>query len=145
MVSYWRRYIPGFANILAPISKLLKKDQKWEWTPECQQAFDQMKDIMTNPPILRPANFSKQFKIYCDASLYSIASILTQTDEDGNEYIIECRSRLLKPAETPYTTSERECLSVVWALGKFRQYIYGTTTIVVTSRYIGELFAAVNI
>jgi hypothetical protein len=76
MINYWRRYIPGFAQIIAPIAKLLKKDQKWIWTPECQQAFDQMKDIMCNPPILRPANFSRPFKIYCDASLFSIASVL---------------------------------------------------------------------
>ena len=75
---------------------MLKKDTKFLWTAECQEAFDEIKNILTTYPILRQPNFKLMFRLYTDASGWALGCILTQTDTDGKEYAICYKSCLLE-------------------------------------------------
>ena len=66
-----------------PLNNLLKKDMKFEWTPECQASFDALKIRFTEEPVLMMPDQSKPFQIEVDASLYATGGILTQLDSNG--------------------------------------------------------------
>ncbi|GBO03898.1 Retrovirus-related Pol polyprotein from transposon 17.6 [Araneus ventricosus] len=119
--SWFRRYVPNFANIARPLSNLTKKNVQWFWGPEQQDAFETLRKSLITPPVLKQPDGSKPFRIRTDASSYALGAVLTQ-GEGSEEHVIEYASRLLIPAERNYSTTEREALAVVWALEKFRGY-----------------------
>ena len=123
--SWFRRFIPNFAKIAEPLTRLTKKATKWSWETEQQKAFDELKKALTSSPILMQADDSRPFMLRTDASSFAIGAVLLQ-GETGEEHPIEYASRLLTSAERNYSTSEREALAVVWAVEKFRGYIEGT-------------------
>ncbi|GBN53239.1 Transposon Tf2-9 polyprotein, partial [Araneus ventricosus] len=120
--SWFRRYVPNFANIARPLSNLTKKNVQWFWGPEQQDAFETLRKSLITPPVLKQPDGSKPFRIRTDASSYAFGAVLTQ-GEGPEEHVIEYASRLLIPAERNYSTTEREALAVVWALEKFRGYV----------------------
>ena len=130
--NYYRRFVKDYAAISKPLVLLLCKEKKWDWNQNCIEAFIKLKECLTSYPILRAPNFNIKFTIHTDASHYAIGAILTQLDENNNEYVVAYASRLLKNAEIHYNTSEKECLAVVWSIKYFRPYIYGTRFDVLT-------------
>jgi hypothetical protein len=81
---------------------------------------------MTTTPVLIMPDFAKRFTIHSDASGERVGAVLTQWDESTNkERVVMYASRALIPAETRYTTTEQELLAVIFALKKFRPYVYG--------------------
>ena len=116
--------IPDYATISLPISRLQQKAVKFEWTPECPQAFDTLKTKLCTFPVLKPPTWESPFHVYCDASAVAVGSALCQpTREGGKEYPIAFASRQLNPAKKNYTTTERECQAMVFTVKKFRHYI----------------------
>ena len=111
---------------------LLKKDQVWNWTIECQKAFDQLKKNLSQYPILRQPNFKNIFILYTDASRTALGAVLAQVDKDNSEYVCAYASRTLQGAELNYPVHELECLALVWAIKQFREYLYGVKFEVVT-------------
>ncbi|GFV55264.1 retrovirus-related Pol polyprotein from transposon 297 [Trichonephila clavipes] len=120
--SWFRRYIPNFADIARPLSSLTKKKVQWHWGPEQQESFETLKMRLMTPPILKQADGSKPFTIRTDASSYALGAVLLQ-GSGPDEHVIEYASRLMIPAERNYSTTEREALAVVWALEKSRGYV----------------------
>jgi hypothetical protein len=68
LAGYYRRFIEGFSKISKPMTELLKKDKKFEWTPVCEASFQELKKRLTTAPILVMPDMEKLFSIYCDAS-----------------------------------------------------------------------------
>jgi hypothetical protein len=62
------------------LTNLLKKDIKFEWTAECQTAFDELKHVLTSSPLLQYPDFQKPFNIMCGDSNFAVGSILSQGD-----------------------------------------------------------------
>lgn len=121
ITGFYRKFIKDYAKIAYPMTKYLKKDQTVNTNDPCYLvAFEKLKDIVTNAPILRYPNFEKTFKIITDASNFAIGSVLTQ---EGHP--IAFASRTLNRHETNYATIEKELLAIVWSLKYFRPYIYG--------------------
>lgn len=129
--SWYRRFIPQFAHVTQPLSRLTRKNIKWQWNNEEQHAFEHLKHLLTTSPILQQADDSKAFVIKTDASGYAIGAVLVQ-GESADEHPVEYASRLLTSAEINYSTIEREALAVVWATEKFRGYIDGGEVTVVS-------------
>ena len=98
LFGYYRRFVPNFSKLSAPISRLLNKDTPWNWTPECQDAFDALKHKLTHPPITMLPEFDHPFKHCLDASHQGLGAILAQ-DEGNQERIVACASRSLSTAE----------------------------------------------
>ena len=129
--SWFRRFIPQFAEIAKPLTNLTKKKSVWKWKTEEKATFNKLKELLTSPPILQQVNEDAKFYIRTDASNYALGAVLLQGEKE-DERPIEYASRLLLPAERNYSTTEREALGVVWAVFKFRGYIEGAEVVVLT-------------
>ena len=124
MTSYYRRYIPHYAEIAEPLTQLTRKHVKFDWNKQRQDSFDQLKAALINPPVLAVPEFNKNFSLYCDSSSYSIGAVLTQTI-DGQEKPVYYLSHQLSKTQRKWSTIERECFAIVFALDKFRIYLEG--------------------
>ncbi len=110
-----------------PLTKLTFTLEKWSWTDECQQAFQRMKDIVIKEVMLSYPDFNKPFEIHTDASQTQLGSVILQDNKPIAFY-----SRKLNPAQTRYTTTEKELLSIVETLKEFRTILLGQQIIVHT-------------
>ena len=130
--NYYARFCPNFALIIHPMLKLLKKNVKWEWDEECQVAFDQLKEMFINSCVISHPDFKKTIYLQTDSSKRGIGAILYQKGTKSIHNIIAIGSRVLRDAETRYSTTEREALAIIWACQKFKMYLEGKAFVVVT-------------
>ena len=134
LAGYYRRYVKNFAAIAGPLHALTRKDAVFHWGPDCQDAFDHLKTLLTTSPITAFPDFSLPFRLYIDASTSGFGAILAQVQE-GKECITCCTSHSLNPAEKAYPATKLECLTIVWAVAKFRPYLMSMTFEVYTDHY----------
>ena len=106
LCSYYRRFVHDFAKIASPLTDLLKKEKAFEWTQECQQAFDTLKHKLTTTPVLLVPNPDLPWTIATDASDQAIGAILLQDHGKGLQPIAY-ESQELQPAELNYPVHER--------------------------------------
>jgi hypothetical protein len=78
LAGYYRRFIPNFSKIAKPMTKLLEKDAKFKWIPQCEDAFLTLKKLLTTAPMLTQPDIDKSFDVYCDASGTGIGGVLMQ-------------------------------------------------------------------
>jgi hypothetical protein len=126
LCSYYRKFIPHFSTIAAPLHRLqsVSKDIIFEWGPKEQEAFDKMKEAMSSPPVLIPPNWDEPFLLQTDASDVGVGAVLSQII-DGEERAIAFASKSLNAAQKNYTTTDKECLAIVWGVRNFRIYLLG--------------------
>ena len=124
--NFYHRFIRGFSELAQPLNDLLKKDKKFEWTPNQQHAFETLKKQFTEEPVLMMPDHSKPFQIEVDASKYATGAILTQTDSNGNRHPCAFISRTMSQAQRNYDTGDRELLAIIRALEEWRHYIQGS-------------------
>lgn len=120
--SWYRRFVPNFSSLLAPILNLTKKNVKWNWTDDCQKSFTLLKECLVTAPILTGPDFEKPFCLQTDASSYGLGAVLTQEFEEG-EKVICYLSRSLTKQEMKLSVTEKECLAVIWSVEKLRHYL----------------------
>jgi transposase InsO family protein len=124
--NFYRRFIWHFSELAKPLNDLLKKDQKFEWTNNCQRAFDELKKRFTEEPVLMMPDQTKPFQIESDASKYATGAVLTQLDSNGDRHPISFISKTLSPTERNYEIYDRELLGIIRALEEWRHYIQGS-------------------
>ena len=124
LCNYYRRFVEKFASIASPLNRLTRKDVSFVWTPECEEAFVELKRRLCSPPILAYPDFQQPFHLYTDASQSAIGYVLGQVI-DGKEVVIAYGGRELNSAETRYSTTEREALAVVDGIKKYQPYLTG--------------------
>src|SRR5271157_5017157 len=124
LASYYRRHIPGFAQIAKPLHELTRKKVRFEWTNNRQMAFDKLKELLTTAPVVRAPIFGGRFILDTDASDTALGAVLQQ-EQDGDVYVIAYMSRILSTAEEKYCTTRREMLAVVTALKYYKQFLLG--------------------
>jgi hypothetical protein len=78
LADYYRRFIPDFSKLVKPITSLLKNDTKFNWSSKCNEAFEQLKVLLTTAPVLAQPNIEKPFDVYCDASGSGLGCVLMQ-------------------------------------------------------------------
>ena len=141
LAGYYRRFIPNFAKISKPLTRLLKKDNTFLFDSECKSSFKDLKEALVSNPILIYPNFEEPFLLTTDASAFAIGAILSQ-GPIGKDLPIAFASRTLCSAETKYSTIERELLAIVWAVKHFRPYLFGRKfTLVTDHRPLTWLFS----
>jgi hypothetical protein len=94
MAGYYHRFIKGFSSIARPMTKLLKKYNKFVWTPKCEESFQIIKEKLTTALVLTLPDIHQDFVVFCDASRQGLGCVLMQ-----NEKVIAYASHLLKPHE----------------------------------------------
>lgn len=125
MATYVSRYIPKFADLTFPYRQLLKKDAPWSWAEPQQEAFNTIKKLIAQAPVLGYYDQSKPLVIQTDASSKGLGSCLLQ---DGHP--VSFASRALTDCETRYAQIEKELLAIVFACEKFNNYAYGRDVLV---------------
>jgi hypothetical protein len=123
--GYYRKFIKGYAQITAPMEKLLKKDTRFQWNEDCQQGLDTIKENMVTSPILLFPDWEMTFHVHVDASSIALGAIMVQPGAGDLDQPIAFASIKFSKSEKNYNTTEREFLSMVYALQKFRHYLLG--------------------
>jgi hypothetical protein len=78
LAGYYHQFIPNFSMIAKPMTKLLEKETKFKWSPQCEEAFLSLKKLLTTAPVLAQPDIEKSFDVYCDASNTGIGGVLMQ-------------------------------------------------------------------
>ena len=125
--NFYRKFIPNFSNVVAPLNLLTRKDQPWAWTNLQQHAFDTLKTAFSSGPVLSIPDVTQPFSIMTDASLFAAGAILLQGDTNGDSHPCAYFSRTFLPTEWNYDIYDRELLAVILALTKWHQYVQGTS------------------
>lgn len=134
MASWYRRFVPNFSTVVAPICRLLSKNVRFVWSDECEGAFRTIKEFLASAPVMSCPDFDRPFCIQTDASDYGLGAVLTQGYPDGDK-VVAYISRSLTKNERKFSTVEKECLAVVWAIHKFRPYVEGAQFTVMTDHF----------
>ncbi|GJT99991.1 putative reverse transcriptase domain-containing protein [Tanacetum coccineum] len=121
LAGYYQRFIEGFSKIAKSMTKLTQKGIKFDWGEKEKNAFQLIKQKLCSAPILALPKGSEYFVVYCDASHKGLGAVLMQ-----REKVIAYASQQLRVHEKNYTTHDLELGSVVFALKKWRHYLYGT-------------------
>ena len=124
LCSYYRHFIPKFAEMAKPLHRLTEKGQNFIWSADCEEAFETLKKHLTESPVLAYPDFSKPFILDTDASDASIGAILSQV-HDGKERVVCYGSRSLTKSERKYCVTRKELLSLVFFVKHYRHYLLG--------------------
>ena len=111
--NFYRQFIWHFSELARPLNDLLKKDQIFEWTDDCQKAFDKLKKRFTEEPVLMMPDHTRPFQIETDASKYATGAVLTHLDSNGDRHPISFISKTLSPTERNYEIYDRELLAII--------------------------------
>jgi hypothetical protein len=132
LANYFRKFLPAYALITAPLVKLTRKGLVWgpdTWSAECEQAFQAVKEALTSAPTLTTPDFEnwEGMEVICDASTLGIGSVLTQNGKP-----IAYESRKLSDTEKNWSTGDQELWAVIHSLTIWRCYLEGIKFTVVT-------------
>ena len=115
LAGYYQKFVKTFSIRAKPIIEVTKETHPFQWTSECEKAFQDLKDCLCSSPVLRYPDYTKEFVLTTDASNVGLGAILSQNDHPC--YYI---SRTLNKPEFNYSTTEKELLAIVWAVKRLR-------------------------
>jgi hypothetical protein len=107
-INFVRRFVPYFGNIVKPLRRMIKKHVHIKWTPLKKEMFENIKDAIANTPYLRSPYFSKDFLLYKLAYSHSLVAVLTQKDEQGDEYHVAFMRIGLQGVELSYLVDKKD-------------------------------------
>ena len=151
LARYYRRYVPNFAQVAAPLHGLLTSTRKRKgkqhpksnpgeniskvWDEKCQLSFDKLKHLLTSAPVLGYPNFLLPFVLEIDASFLGLGAVLSQ-DQANGKVVICYVSRGLRPSERNYdrySSMKLELLALKWSVTEqLRDYLIGSNFVVYT-------------
>jgi transposase InsO family protein len=146
LFNWFRTHFAEASAVVAPLEAIKHhKHLSRVWTTLHEEAFATMKSLMAQPTLLSYPDFSEPFYVATDASGYGLGAILYQTINDTTRYI-SFQSRCLNSAERNYSATRRELLAIVFALKKFRPWIWGRPfTLLTDHRALTYLFTQSNL
>lgn len=125
MCGFFRRFVPNFSIIAAPLTSLLKKAVAYIWKPHHQEAFETLKTKLISAPILALPNFDLPFELECDASGKGMGAVLLQEGK-----AVAYHSEKWGGAALNYSTYDKELYAVVRALKTWQHYLMGREFII---------------
>ena len=123
--DYYKRFVKGFSMTVTPMTRLLQKNVKFEWSEKCQASFKKLKAFLTKASVLTLPTYGKDYVIFSDASLNGLGCVLMQEGK-----VVAYASRQLKPHEKNYPTHYLELVAIVFALKIRRHYLCGEKCII---------------
>ena len=133
MVNYSSKYIQDYATLTAHISELTKKSAPFTWITEHQTAFEHLKLALTKAPVMGYFDLYKDTYVTVDASPVGVSAILTQCASGSNDHKVSAyASCSLSAVESHYSQTEKEALSIVWAVEHFHIFLYGKEFTLIT-------------
>ncbi|GFW97959.1 retrovirus-related Pol polyprotein from transposon 412 [Trichonephila clavipes] len=123
--NFYRRYIKNFAKRALPLTNLLRKDTPFEWTSETQEAFDDIKKAILNPPVLALPDQNAELQITTYASSRGIGAVLEQKYPNSEVKPLYFFSKKLNPSQSKYNATVLEFFAIYTALNFFRPFLLG--------------------
>ena len=132
-VGYYRKFIPKYSDIAKPLTELTKQETTFQWTDQCQESFNLLKDYLLKEPILKYADTSKPYVLYTNASKYAWAGVLTQAYEfEGKKkeihHPITYLSGLFRGSQLNWATLTEEAYAIYRSVKKLDPYLDGAVT-----------------
>ena len=124
--NFYRKFIPDFSNIVAPLNLLTHKGEPWVWTQLQQHAFERLKHIFSSTPVLQIPNVTRPFSIMTDTSLLAAGVVLMQANENSDLHPCTYFSCTFSSTQHNYDIYDHELLAVILALEEWHQYLQGT-------------------
>lgn len=126
LCTFYHRFIKNLSSIASPLYKLLQKESTWSWTQKEESIFRELKETLMSLPELSYPNSNLPYEIHCDASNVGLGAVLVQAGRP-----IAFASKTLNRAQQNYSTTEKECMAVSWALQHFHCYVHGCHSLAV--------------
>ena len=130
LTGYYRKFVPRFADISRPLTRLTRKETTFNWTPECQKSFELLKSYLCGEPILKYADTSEPYTLYMDASKYGSAGVLTQShtmDIDGKsvttDHPVAFVSGLFRGSQLNWAALMKEAFAIYMSVKKLSFYL----------------------
>ena len=152
MCSFYRRFIPNFAELSIPLVNLTKKYARFSWDESCQKAFEEIKAQLTVVPLLAFPDVNKPYILFTDASDTCVGAILTQECNDDHQWlsnvpnikpIVFLSHKLSDCQSKSYTVTEKELFGIYYSVQKLRHYLEGARFIIKTDhRPLEHLFTS---
>ena len=130
-INFVRRFISDSTEIVKPLQEMIKKDSNFKWSKEGKEAFDKIKEAIAEARTLRSPNFDNEFILYTFASNHSIVVVLTQKNEDEEEFLVSFMSTRLQRAELKYPTIDKQAFAIFKVVKHFRPYLLRSHTKVI--------------
>jgi hypothetical protein len=130
-ISFVRRFVPNFSEMVWPLQNLIKKDTQYHWGPLENQAFNAIKKAIIDASSLMSPDFSQDFTLYTFASDRSYVVVLTQKNAENNEVPISFMSSAFKGTELNYLVVDRKAYAIFKAVKHFRSYLLKSRTKVI--------------
>ena len=130
LTCYYRKFVPRFADISRPLTRLTRKETTFNWTPECQKSFELLKSYLCGEPFLKYADTSRPYTLYTDASKYGWAGVLTQShvmDIDGKsvttDHPVAFVSGLFRGSQLDWAALMKEAFAIYMSVKKLSFYL----------------------
>uniref|UniRef100_A0AAV1VKZ2 Reverse transcriptase domain-containing protein n=1 Tax=Peronospora matthiolae TaxID=2874970 RepID=A0AAV1VKZ2_9STRA len=123
LAAYLHKYSRNYAEMTIHLSRLLKKNERWSWSAECQHSYEGIKESLVHLSVLEVADQDRPFHVVCNASDFAIGCALMQYDSDGVERVVCYQSRQLQADERNCPFHINELLAMKYAMAKFRVYL----------------------
>jgi len=127
-VNYFSRFLPRLADVAQPLRDLTTKNAKYTWAKQHDIAFQEVKKLVVNYPVLKYYDCSAEVTLQCDASEKGLGAVLLQNGQP-----VAFASKTLSPTERRYAQIEKECLAIVFGCQRFSQYLSRREKITVES------------
>jgi len=124
LVNFCSRFIPNMASVSEPLRRLTRQNVKFEWKDEHKEAFQKLKNAMTEAQTLAFFDIDAETQVIADAGPVGLGAVLVQT-QNGEHRVICYASRSLSDVEQRYSQTEKEALALVWACERFYVYLSG--------------------
>lgn len=121
--SCFRRFLKGYSDVAMPLRTLLKQSVKFQWTPECEEAFQKLKQALITAPILAMPDFNREFILTTDASNFAVSYFLSHKDDHGRERVIEYGGNALQENQLNWSVLEMETHAIIQINKKYSMYL----------------------
>ena len=125
LINYYSKFLENLSSKLSPLYVLLRKNTKWHWGKEQQEAFQAAKEALQKDSFLTHFDPAKRLVLACDASNYVLGAVLCHEMDDSQERPVAFVPRTMNVAEKKYSQLEKEAFAVVFGVKKFHTYLYG--------------------
>ena len=120
--GYYRKFIPRFVDISRVLTHLTKKDVEFNWTPECENCFQILKEFLQQAPIPKYPDPQANYTLYTDASKYAYTGILTQ-HSNGTDHPITYMRGLFHGSQLNWATLTKAAYAIYMSVKKLSFYI----------------------
>lgn len=119
LVNYLGKFCKNLAEIIGPSRQLIRKDTDFQWRPNCEKIFQQIKKLISEAPLLKVFD-NTEVTLQVDASIHTLGTVIMQSDRP-----VECANKPLNDVQVRYSRIEKEMLAILFGCRKFHYYAYG--------------------